>query len=128
MSTAVTPAEQRLLLHDISWETYERLLRESVENLGTRFTYDGGNLEIMVVSISHEAPNRTLALIAEITAEETGRDFVAAGSTTFKRRDLAKGFEPVERRIGDVHFNHQFGRRSVCGKSGIMTGNGFDSM
>jgi len=94
MSTAVTPAEQRLLLHDISWETYERLLRESVENCGTRFTYDGGNLEIMVVSLGHEAPNRTLALIAEITAEETGRDFVAAGSTTFKRRDLAKGFEP----------------------------------
>ena len=68
MSTAVTPPEQRLLLHDISWETYERLLRESVENCGTRFTYDEGNLEIMVVSIGHEAPNRTLAAMTAAQA------------------------------------------------------------
>jgi len=115
MSTAVTPAEQRLLLHDISWETYERLLRESMENCGTRFTYDEGNLEIMVVSIGHEAPNRTLAAIAEITAYETGRDFVRAGSTTFKRKDLAKGFEP------DSSF--YFGRADVIrGKDEIDLG------
>ncbi|SPE36419.1 conserved hypothetical protein [Candidatus Sulfopaludibacter sp. SbA6] len=94
MPVTATPAEHRLLLHNISWETYERLLAESVENCGTRFTYDEGNLEIMVVSIGHETPNRTLAAIAEITAYETGRDFVRAGSTTCKRKDLAKGFEP----------------------------------
>ena len=94
MPTTVAPPEQRLLLHNISWETYERLLAESVDNCGTRFTYDEGNLEIMVVSIGHETPNRILALIAEMTAEETGRDFHLAGSTTFKRKDLAKGFEP----------------------------------
>jgi len=94
MLTTVAPPEQRLLLHNISWETYERLLAESVDNCGTRFTYDEGNLEILVVSIGHETPNRTLAAIAEITAYETERDFVRAGSTTFKRKDLAKGFEP----------------------------------
>lgn len=94
MPTTAAPPEQRFLLHNISWETYERLLAESVDNCGTRFTYDEGNLEIMVVSRGHETPNRTLAAIAEITAYETGRDFVRTGSTTFKRKDLAKGFEP----------------------------------
>src|SRR5712691_12899118 len=94
MPITAAPAEQRVLLRNVSWETYERLLAESIEVNGTRFTYDEGNLEIMVVSIGHEQPNRTLARIAEITAEETGRDFCAAGSTTFKRQDLAKGFEP----------------------------------
>src|SRR5712692_1474746 len=94
MSITAAPAEHRLLLRNISWETYERLLAESVEACGTRFTYDEGNLEIMVVSVGHEKPNRTLALIAEITAEETERDFSGAGSTTFKRKDLSKGFEP----------------------------------
>jgi len=31
--------------------------------VGTRFTYDEGVLEIMVVSIAHEDPNRTLGLL-----------------------------------------------------------------
>src|SRR5947207_5107011 len=94
MPLTVTPPEERVLMHDISWETYERLLAESVNNCGTRFTYDEGTLEIMVVYIGHEDPNRTLAAIAEITASETRRDFLRSGSTTFKRSDLSKGFEP----------------------------------
>jgi Uma2 family endonuclease len=94
MPAIVSPPEQRTLLHNISWETYERLLAENVETCGTRFTYDEGNLEIMVVFVGHEKPNRTLARLAEVTAEETGRDFSGSGSTTFKREDLAKGFEP----------------------------------
>ncbi|MBZ5618557.1 MAG: hypothetical protein LAQ69_07520 [Acidobacteriia bacterium] len=94
MPMTASPAEQRVLLRNVSWETYERLLAESVNALGTRFAYDEGNLEIMVVQVGHEGPNRTLARIAEITAEETGRDFRASGSTTFKRPDLAKGFDP----------------------------------
>jgi Uma2 family endonuclease len=51
-------------------------------------------LEIMVVSAAHEKPNRTLAALVEIVAEETGRDFRRTGSTTFRRKDLAKGFQP----------------------------------
>ena len=78
----------------MSWDTYERLLAENIDSPGTRFTYDEGMLEIMVVSAGHEDPNRTLAALAEIVAEETGKDFRRAGSTTFKRQDLEKGFEP----------------------------------
>ena len=88
------PGEQRVLLHNISWETYEHLLADVVNSCGTRFAYDDGNLEIMVVHLGHEWANRTLAAIAEYTAAETEQDFVAAGSTTLTRKDLAKGFEP----------------------------------
>src|SRR6185436_14959463 len=87
MPAIATPpgiAENRVLLHNISWGTYERLLRESTENCGTRFTFDGGNLEIMVVSIGHENPTGMLALMVQIAALEIGRDFFIAGSTTFK--------------------------------------------
>ena len=94
MPAIATPAESRFLLRNISWETYERLLGESIDNCGTRFTYSEGNLEIMVVSAGREKPNRTLASIVELTAIETDRDFVRTGSTTFKRLDLEKGFEP----------------------------------
>src|SRR5262249_41688514 len=94
MPATAAPPEERVLLHNISWETYERLLAENPEACGTRFFYDDGELEIMAVNAGHEGPNRTLAHIVEITAEETGRDLCALGSTTFKRKDLAKGCEP----------------------------------
>src|SRR5262249_14914404 len=41
-----------------------------------------------------ENPTGMLALMVQIAALESGRDFFIAGSTTFKREDLAKGFEP----------------------------------
>ncbi len=88
------PAQARVLLHGVSWETYERLLAEHEESAGPRFTYDNGLLEIMTLSIEHEEPNRTLASLVELVLGEWERDFLRAGSNTFKRRDLAKGFEP----------------------------------
>jgi Uma2 family endonuclease len=91
---AIASTEQRVVLHSVSWETYERLLAERQESTGTRFAYDEGELEIMVVSAGHEAFNRNLAAIAELVAVATRRPFWPAGSTTFRRRDLAKGFEP----------------------------------
>ncbi len=94
MSAVATPAEQRVILEAVSWETYERLLAEHNEACGTRFAYDEGMLEIMVVSAGHEKPNRTLALLVEVLAEEFGLDVERVGSMTFKREPLRKGFEP----------------------------------
>ena len=94
MATILSPTESRIILHGISWETYERLLAEHVESAGPRFTYDNGMLEIMILSLEHEEPNRTLAALVDVLAEESDVDVVRAGSTTFKREDLFKGFEP----------------------------------
>jgi len=89
-----TPPEQRVLLSNSTWETYERLLAENVESLGTRFAYDEGMLEIMIVSAGHESPNRTLAVLVELVGAELRKDVHPAGSVTLKRKDLEKGFEP----------------------------------
>jgi Uma2 family endonuclease len=86
--------EVRLLLHGVSWGTYERLLAEHTESAGPRFTYDNGFLEIMTLSLEHEQPNRRLASLVELILGEWDIDFEHAGSNTFKRPDLAKGFEP----------------------------------
>lgn len=85
---------ERVLLRDISWDFYARLLGELGDAPGTRVTYDSGLLQIMVVSAAHDNPNRTLASLVEIVAEETGADCCHLGSTTFTRPDLLKGFEP----------------------------------
>lgn len=94
MATVVSPPERLVIVQGISWETYNRLIAEHGENGGTRFTYDEGVLEIMVLSSRHERPNRVLAALVEVIAEEMEIDIERLGSTTFRRADLRKGFEP----------------------------------
>jgi len=47
-----------------------------------------------ILSFKHETLNRAVTTIVEVLAEEMNIDIVNAGSTTFKREDLARGFEP----------------------------------
>ena len=83
-----------VLLHNISWSTYESLLRDHPAAASPRFTYDRGDLLIMVTSPEHERINRTLNLLVELLAEEFEVQSCAFGSTTYKRKDLKRGFEP----------------------------------
>jgi Uma2 family endonuclease len=94
MTTVLQLPEQKVILKGVSWETYERLLAEHEGESGTRFAYDGGILEILVPSARHEKPNRILASLVEVLAEEMALDIECLGSTTLKRPDLLKGFEP----------------------------------
>jgi Uma2 family endonuclease len=94
MATVVSQPEGLVILDGVTWDTYERLIAEHGERGGTRFTYDEGVLQIMVVSSQHEKPNRTLAVLVEVLAEEWGIDIERLGSMTCKRKDLQKGFEP----------------------------------
>ncbi|HWC76242.1 MAG TPA: Uma2 family endonuclease [Blastocatellia bacterium] len=94
MATVLSPPERLVTLRGISWHTYNCIIAEHGERGGTRFTYDDGVLEIMVLSSRHEEANRTLALLVEVLAEEMSVDLRRFGSTTFRRQDLQKGFEP----------------------------------
>jgi Uma2 family endonuclease len=83
-----------VILHGVSWATYERLLADFQDSHAAHFAYDQGVLEIMVLSLEHEKTNRRLHSLFEAIALELDIDFENAGSTTFKREDLARGFEP----------------------------------
>jgi Uma2 family endonuclease len=93
-TVAAPPAQRKVILRGVSWETYQRLLNEHQEVSGTHFIYDQGSLEIMVLSADHEEPNRILAQVVELIVEEWQIDIRQLGSTTFQREDLEKGFEP----------------------------------
>jgi len=94
METLVRPAEERTVLHDISWKTYESLLKDLENRSAPRLTFDRGTLEIMSPLEEHERFNRSIALLVEEIAIEWGLDIENLGSRTFKRDDLARGFEP----------------------------------
>ncbi len=69
-----SPSEQQIVLHDIAWDTYERLLSDHVDSSAPRSTYDHGEIEILCPSTEHEEDNRTLALLVEIIALELSFD------------------------------------------------------
>jgi Uma2 family endonuclease len=94
METIKSPAEHRVILHNTSWETYERLMKERGESRVPRFAYDRGELEIMSPSTEHESIAYYIGLLVAVFAEEAGVDLYGAGSTTFDREDLERGFEP----------------------------------
>ena len=54
METLRSSAEQRVLLQNVGWETYERLLAEREERRVPRFFYDQGAMEILSPSKRHE--------------------------------------------------------------------------
>jgi Uma2 family endonuclease len=85
---------QRIILRGVSWATYERLLADFQDSHAAHFAYDRGVLEIMAPSFEHEKINRLIHSLFEVIAAEFDVDFENAGSTTFKREDLARGFEP----------------------------------
>lgn len=94
MVTVLSPPEQRVILHNVSWETYERLLTDLQDSSAPRMTYDRGTLEIMSPSSEHERYNRTAAQIVEELAVEMNMNIDSLGSTTFRREDIDRGFEP----------------------------------
>jgi Uma2 family endonuclease len=87
---AVTP---RVVLRDVSWDTYQRLLHDLEDHSAPRLAYDGGTLEIMAPLLEHEGYSRFLDILLLAVEEATGTPVYNAGSTTFARRDLQKGFE-----------------------------------
>lgn len=86
-------SDQHVILNDISWNTYERLLAEQGSS-GAHLNYDQGSLEIMILSLQHERLKHRLSTLVELIARERGLVVEGAGSTTFRRADAAKGFEP----------------------------------
>ena len=64
MITASVPAEQRLRLSCIPWETY-LVYSDGLGPRHIRVTYDDGEMEIMTVSFKHEKEKRLLGRLVE---------------------------------------------------------------
>jgi len=89
-----TPAEQRTVLQNVSWETFEALLRDTGEDRGSRFAYDCGTLEIMTPLFEHENPKIQFDRLIFSLVEELSLEIKSAGSTTLKLRLAQRGIEP----------------------------------
>jgi Uma2 family endonuclease len=87
-------AEQRVVLHNISWSTYEQILADIGQRRSSLLTYNQGTLEITMPLEDHEYAVRFIEIFIQILLEELNLKFKNMGSTTLKRPDLQKGAEP----------------------------------
>ncbi len=95
MSISTPQTENRIVLSDVSWSTFEALLADT-DHRGSRFAYDRGNLEIMSPSLEHERLSSLISRMIEAYTEELGIPVQTARSTTLKSELKQKGLEPDE--------------------------------
>lgn len=91
---SLVPAEERVVLWDATWETYEQLLAARGEAPSPRFTYDRGVLEIMSPGKRHESIDRLISHVVTALAEGWRIDVTDLGHLTFKHPAWERGFEP----------------------------------
>ncbi len=88
-------AETRIVLENVRWETFLELA-EGRPGSVPRMTFDHGVLELMTLRRQHEAIGRLIGRIVETYSEVRGIEILSCASTTFKRSDLDRAFEPDE--------------------------------
>ena len=89
------PAEQRILLHNVTWKDYV-ILRDVLDGPTPRMTYCAGVLELLSPSPDHERWKKNIARLLEMYAYFAGIDLRAYGSATFKKEAQDRGAEPDE--------------------------------
>jgi Uma2 family endonuclease len=88
------PAGGSLILNDVPWEEYEKLLSDLGEGYAVRIAYDRGRLEIMSPTARHEMYKDLLLRMVDSLAEINEVVLETRGSTTFKEKQLLQGAEP----------------------------------
>jgi Uma2 family endonuclease len=91
----LAPAESRTVLENVRWETFLELA-EGRSSSVPRMTFDRGVLELMTPRRQHEQLGCLIGRIVETYSEVRGIEILSCASTTFKRVDLDRAFEPDE--------------------------------
>ena len=86
---------EHIVLYDVSWEAYERIL-EAIGERRFRHSYDHGVFEIMSPSKRHERAKSFLARLIGSVALEWEIEIDAIGSTTLRKEPHLQGLEPDE--------------------------------
>jgi len=94
MVTTQALAEQRVVLKNISWQTFTAMLNEMGEKRKVRLAYIDGILEIMTPLGEHENTNRFIDDLIRVLADELNLNLKKFGSLTLKHENMRRGAEP----------------------------------
>jgi Uma2 family endonuclease len=90
----IVPPGHQLLIKDVSWQTYKRILEELGEQRSSRVSYSQGIMEIMTPLPEHEAAKVIIGDLVKALLEELEIEFWSLGSTTFAQENMISGVEP----------------------------------
>jgi Uma2 family endonuclease len=93
LNQLIVPPGHQLLLKDVSWQMFEKILEELGETRAARVSYSKGMLEIMTPLPEHEADKVIIGDLVKALLEELNIDFWSLGSTTFKNEEMAQAVE-----------------------------------
>ena len=88
------PPGQRLLVRNLDWPEFERILTELGEHRASRIAYNQGILEIRMPTPEHEVDKELIGDIVKTLLDELEIDCECFGSTTFKQEAMNSGIEP----------------------------------
>ncbi len=88
------PPGNKLLLKDVKWEEFEKILEDLGEERSTRIAYEDSILEIMAPLPEHERSKEIISDLLKALLEELETEFLTLGSTTFKNELMTAGIEP----------------------------------
>lgn len=89
-----TTTTARVILENVSWQTFKALLADIGDNRACRIAYDQGILEIMAPYQEHEAPKIMIGSFLEALADELNIEIMQLGSLLLEREDLRRAVEP----------------------------------
>jgi Uma2 family endonuclease len=92
-ATEHLPEGAALVVPQVTWDDYERLLAELAERPHLRVSYDCGRLEIVSPLPEHEKYARFFDDLVRAYADVYDMELEKLGQTTWKRKALGKGVE-----------------------------------
>lgn len=94
MTATLIQSPDRVILRNISWQTYQSLIKDFESEPAIRLTYDRGTLEIRMPLDPHETYKKLLGRLIEAATEELDLEIRSLGSRTCDRENLKRGLEP----------------------------------
>ncbi|MEA5621559.1 Uma2 family endonuclease [Nostoc sp. UHCC 0251] len=94
LNQLIVRAGHQLLIKDVSWSAYKRILAELGDNRNYRIGYSQGVLEIMAPLPEHEVAKVIIGDLIKVLLEELDLEFWSLGSTTFDKESMDAGVEP----------------------------------
>ncbi|OCR00997.1 hypothetical protein BCD67_06460 [Oscillatoriales cyanobacterium USR001] len=92
--TETKPAETKVFLRSVSWQTYKALMVDVGEDRAWRIAYNGEVLEIRMPLQEHELPKIMIAKFLAALSEELEIEIMELGSLLLEREDLTRAIEP----------------------------------
>ena len=89
-------ADQIIILHDVTWEDYERVLDIRGDKSAPRIAYLEGELEVRSPSKDHEQIKSFIGFLLETWCVDRGIEVTPFGSWTLKRKDSKRAAEADE--------------------------------